>query len=175
MRMLEAFNISHQQSVFAKHRLNVYQTACKTGIDENDSVNFEEETARSSDKLIMGDLEREQDIKLGSVASSTANISMNSAIKSLKEELRKLRPPKILVTINRLLIGTFALLLLLFTFDCLSVLNKSNKYMSAVKTTEDADMLQQNLRMSFDSILLHESIVKFNGTADWSQSLINRT
>jgi len=100
---------------------------------------------------------------------------MNSAIKSLKEELRKLRPPKILVTINRLLIGTFALLLLLFTFDCLSVLNKSNKYMSAVKTTEDADMLQQNLRMSFDSILLHESIVKFNGTADWSQSLINRT
>lgn len=125
--------------------------------------------------MVVGELLREQDIKLGSVASSTANISMNSAIKSLKEELRKLRPPDILVGINRILIGTLAALLMLFAFDCLTLLNKSSKYLETVRTTEQTHSLQQRLRMSFDTLLLRASIGSFNATAGWQQELLERS
>jgi len=79
---------------------------------------------------------------------------MNSAIKNLKEELRKLRPPSILIAINRLLIATFSVLILLFTFDSLSLVNNSQNYTDMVRTTEEAYFVQQSLRMAFDSIML---------------------
>jgi len=87
----------------------------------------------------------------------------------------KLRPPKILIAINRTLICTFAVFVLLFTFDSLNLANNSKNYTDLVETTEEAYFLQQSLRMAFDSILLKSMISGLNLTTDWSEELEGRT
>lgn len=172
-RMLEIFKMNQQDCSFLKQRLNVFQTlGVKTGLD--DSMDFEEESIKSSDKLLFGAAEREQDIKLGSVASSAANISMNSAIKSLKEELRKLRPPKTLTIINRLIIVTTFIFLALFALESLNLINRSQKYSEEVRTAEEAQFMQQRLSMAFDSILLRQYLSGSGNVTQQTQMLDER-
>lgn len=111
---------------------------------------------------------------LESVGSNASTISMSSVIRSLKEELKKLRSPKILRTINRLLITSVLLLCGIMAFNVLEFNTTSHMYHRSIRISIEIMAAINRVLISYDQLLMVDILDLTTGNQKWREKCIRQ-
>lgn len=144
-----------------KNRFNL-MTGYTCEVDESVEESFSAESSVADEEEVL-----EPRNVLESVGSNASTISMSSAIRSLKEELKKLSSPGPLKAMNCVLIWSVILLAGLMTYNGLAYHLNVTRYLRSVIVTVEAMSLQTRLGLAYDGLLLVEALQNYTEQQSW--------